>query len=162
MTGSCTLGVDPGLDGALALLSPDGDLIVHDMPVFNLKTKRVVDEYGLARLVDDWSAQIGCAWLEQVGVRPGEGAVGAFSFGRGYGILRGVLAANFLTIHDVTPAKWKGALKVRGEKDESRARAAALFPAHGALWPLKKHHGRAEAALIAAYGASQNAARAAA
>ncbi len=93
-------------------------------------------------------------WLEQVGTRPGEGAVGAFSFGRGYGLLRGVCAANFLTIIDVTPATWKAAMKVRGDKDESRARASALFPRHGQLWPLK-HDGRAEAVLIAAHGMRQ-------
>lgn len=147
------LGIDPGLTGALALYYPDGSLEIQDMPVYELKTKRAVDEYALARILDDWSTRTREVWLEQVGVRPGEGAVGAFTFGRGYGLLRGICCSNFLTIHDVTPSVWKRALKVTGDKDEARQRASALLPRHGRLWPLKKHDGRAEAALIALYGA---------
>lgn len=151
-TGS--LGIDPGLSGAVALYD-DGALEVHDIPTLVIGTKRQIDEYALARLIDSLSARIGVVWLEQVGTRPGEGAVGAFSFGKGYGLLRGICAANFLTIQDVTPQVWKRALKVSRDKDESRARASALFPRFGQLWPLKKHDGRAEAALIALYGAQR-------
>lgn len=156
MIGSCILGIDPGLSGALALYDPtDATLEILDMPVFQLKTKRQVDEYALARIIDDWSPRTREVWLELVGVRPGEGAVGAFTFGKGYGLIRGICAANFLTIIDVTPASWKGAMKVRGDKDESRLRASVLMPRQAHLWPLKKHDGRAEAALIARHGAEQ-------
>lgn len=150
------LGIDPGLSGALALYDVDGSLEVMDIPTLQMRTKRVLDEYALARIIDNWSVRIHEVWLEQVGVRPGEGAVGAFTFGRGYGALRGICAANFLTIMDVTPQGWKAALKVRGDKDESRQRASALFPRSGGLWPLKKHDGRAEAALIALHGMRQS------
>lgn len=151
------LGIDPGLSGALALYDPDEEsLEIFDIPTLQMKTKRVLDEYALARIIDNWSARIGSVWLEQVGVRPGEGAVGAFTFGRGYGALRGICAANFLTIHDVTPQVWKAALRVKGDKDESRQRASALLPRQAHQWPLKKHDGRAEAALIAIHGARQN------
>jgi hypothetical protein len=155
MTASCILGIDPGLSGALALYDVDGSLEVMDIPTLQMRTKRVIDEYALARIVDNWSSRVREVWLEQVGVRPGEGAVGAFTFGRGYGALRGICAANFLTIMDVTPATWKAALQVRGDKDESRLRASTLFPRHGGMWPLKKHDGRAEAALIALHGMRQ-------
>jgi crossover junction endodeoxyribonuclease RuvC len=150
------LGIDPGLDGALALYGPTGLLRLEDIPTLEVGTKRQVDHYALARLVDDMAGDVAEVWLEKVGTRPGEGAVGAFSFGRGYGVLLGVCAANFLSIVDVTPAAWKAALKVRGEKDESRLRASALMPRHAGLWPLKKHHGRAEAALIAWHGFHQS------
>lgn len=155
MTASAILGIDPGLSGALALYDVNATLEVVDIPTLRLKTKRVIDEYALARIIDNWSSRIREVWLEQVGVRPGEGAVGAFTFGRGYGTLRGICAANFLTLVDVTPAAWKGALKVRGDKDESRLRASTLLPRHAHLWPLKKHDGRAEAALIALHGSQQ-------
>ena len=155
MTASAILGIDPGLSGALALYDVDGSLEIVDVPTLQLKTKRVVDEYALARIIDGWSSRVREVWLEQVGTRPGEGAVGAFTFGRGYGVLRGICAANFLPIVDVTPATWKAAMKVRGDKDESRLRASAVFPRHANLWPLKKHDGRAEAALIALHGARQ-------
>jgi hypothetical protein len=42
-------------------------------------------------------------WLEKVHTMPGEGPVGAFSFGRTYGLIRGICCANFLPINDVTP-----------------------------------------------------------
>ncbi|WP_219926473.1 hypothetical protein, partial [Corynebacterium diphtheriae] len=87
------------LSGALALLDIDGSLEVVDMPTLQLK-KRVIDEYALARIIDNWSSRVREVWLEQVATRPGEGAVGAFTFGRGYGLLRGICAANFLTIID--------------------------------------------------------------
>jgi hypothetical protein len=41
---------------------------------------------------------------------------------------------------------------VPAEKDGARARASQLLPQHAGHWPLKKHDGRAEAALIALYG----------
>jgi hypothetical protein len=168
VSGACILGIDPGLDGALALYDPlDRSLEVMDMPVFQLKTKRRIDEYALARIVDDWSERTREVWLELVNAMPsfgpkgaGEarrsmGAASAFNFGKGYGLVRGVCAANFLTIIDVTPGAWKAAMKVHGPKDESRQRASVLLPRAADRWPLKKHHGRAEAALIALHGARQ-------
>lgn len=148
------LGIDPGLGGALALYRADGALEIVDMPTLQLK-KRVINEYALARIVDDWASSVREVWLEQVGVRPGEGAVGAFSFGRGYGVIRGICAANFLTIVDVTPQTWKRAMKIAGAKDEARAAASALFPACASQFVRKRDDGRAEAALIALYGALQ-------
>lgn len=152
------LGIDPGLSGALALYDPDGGLLsVDDVPVLEArrasgKIKRSVDAYELSRLIDSLSKHIGIVMLEQVGVRPGEGAVGAFSFGEGYGLIRGICCANFLRVELVTPQVWKRAMGVKGDKDESRARASQLMPTNCGLWPLKKHDGRAEAALIALYG----------
>lgn len=152
--GTAILGIDPGLSGALALYDVDGSLEVIDIPTLQLK-KRVIDEYALARIVDDWSGRIREVWLEQVGVRPGEGAVGAFAFGRGYGLIRGLCTASFLPIIDVTPASWKRAMNVSADKDAARAKASALFPRYSGCWPLKKHDGRAEAALIALHGMRQ-------
>jgi crossover junction endodeoxyribonuclease RuvC len=149
------LGIDPGKTGALALLQPDGLLMIEDVPVFKIGSKTTVDHYALARVIDNWSPLKPVVWLEQVGTRPGEGSVGAFDFGRTYGILLGVCAAHFLTVNLVTPASWKVAMKVKGDKDESRAAACTMFPRQSVLFARKKDDGRAEAALIAAYGVRQ-------
>lgn len=148
------LGIDPGLDGALAFYNPtSGALDVYDMPTLQ-KTKRVVNEYELARLVDCLAKDVRAAVLEQVGARPGEGAVGAFSFGRGYGVLRGILSAHFIRIHDVSPQAWKRAHKLTGlPKAASCARATELFPRHSDLFNRAKDNGRADAACLAHYGA---------
>jgi crossover junction endodeoxyribonuclease RuvC len=148
------IGVDPGKSGALALLHlATGELKVEDVPVFRLKGKTSIDHYGLARIIDAWSPLNPVVFLEQVSSRPGEGHAGAFDFGRTYGLILGVLAGNFLRVELVSPSVWKAAMRVRGEKDVSRARASTLFPRHSALFARVKDDGRAEAALIALHGA---------
>jgi crossover junction endodeoxyribonuclease RuvC len=154
MTGRLILGIDPGLDGALALVDgPTGALVnVYDTPVLTLKTGRQLDEYKLAALVDEWGSNLSEAWIERANAHPHGGVTSSFTSGRGYGQLRGIICANFVPLHDVGAAMWKRALGVTGDKDESRKAASAIWPKEGFRWPLKKHHGRAEAALIAVYG----------
>ena len=149
------LGIDPGLSGALAFLGPSG-LVIHDMPVLTVGKKREIDEIELARIIDA-AGPIERAYLEQVGVRPGEGAVGAFSFGRGYGLLRGILRAAFIPITDITPAKWQRDLGIKAGagKDASRALAKEHFQRDAGLFARVKDDGRADAALIALWGRKQ-------
>ncbi|MBC7907617.1 MAG: hypothetical protein H7Y60_12860 [Rhodospirillaceae bacterium] len=45
-------------------------------------------------------------------------------------------------------------LALPADKDGARARASQLLPAHAGLWCRAKYDGRAEAALIAYYGAT--------
>ena len=149
-----TLGIDPGLTGALCLLN-GAAIDVFDVPTLQIGKKSHVDVYALARLIDQLSTSNPTVFLEQVGTRPGEGAVGAFSFGHTCGLLRGICAAHFLKIEMVTPATWKRAMKVTGDKDECRAKAAAMWPRHSGLFARKKDDGRAEAALLAVYGRRQ-------
>ena len=60
------------------------------------------------------------AFVEHVSVRPGEGAVGAFAFGRSRGVIEGVLGALGVPIAFITPASWKPALGLAGaSKDAS-------------------------------------------
>ena len=152
------LGIDPGLSGALAFLTPStGALTVLDVPTFTLgrngKAKREVDAVELARLVDA-AVHIDHAFVEQVGAMPGQGVSSVFAFGKVYGLLLGILAANSIPHTLVTPQKWKRALSVPAEKDGARARASQLMPAHAGQWTRIKDDGRAEAALIAYYGAT--------
>ena len=148
------LGVDPGLNGALAFLDVTaGSLTIHDMPTIEagVRSKRVVDEAALARLIDPAAAN--AAFIEKVGAMPGNGAVSMFGFGVSYGLVRGVVAANFIPVTLVPPQTWKSKLGVPASKEGARARASQLLPAFSNLWSLAKHDGRAEAALIAYYGA---------
>jgi crossover junction endodeoxyribonuclease RuvC len=77
------LGIDIGVSGALALLTPEGELVeVADMPVLadGAKGRKTVNAPLLASIIYRWHATQ--AFVEYVGARPGEGAVGAFAFGR--------------------------------------------------------------------------------
>jgi crossover junction endodeoxyribonuclease RuvC len=147
-------GIDPGLDGALALVDlHTGDLVnVYDTPTLTLKNGREIDGYKLAAQVDQWSPNLTEVWIERVSARPGEGVSSSFTFGRGYGELCGIVYANFIPLRSVGAAMWKRGMGVTGDKDESRKAASAIWPTQEWRWPLKKHHGRAEAALIAVYG----------
>lgn len=156
---NCILGIDPGLTGALALLDPIArTLEITDVPTITARSgKRSIDEHALAAIIRDWAPRIADVWIEQVGTRPGEGHVGAFSFGRSVGALRGVCAGLLLPIWEVTPQTWKRTLTVTADKDHARTRATEVFPADAALWSRKMDHNRAEAALIALYGWHQRA-----
>ncbi len=77
------LGVDPGVNGAIAVLGSDGELVsVHDMPFLadGPAGRRAVNAPLLAEIIAKSRATE--AFCEFVGARPKEGAVGAFSFGR--------------------------------------------------------------------------------
>ena len=153
------LAIDPGLSGAIAILGPSlDDLVVHDMPVHVLarggKAKRDVDAVELVSIIRlaELSGALDHTFVEQVGAMPGQGLSSTFAFGKGYGIVLGALAALSVPVTTVPPQRWKKALGVPAGKDAARARASQLMPRHAHHWPLKKHDGRAEAALIALFG----------
>jgi len=152
------LGIDPGLDGALALLDSELNLLeVWDVPTLELsrngKAKREIDVQALVDMVEGVVVYRPKVWIENSTPMPGQGSASTFAFGKTFGLLYGVCAAKKLVIERVAPQKWKKALAVPKEKDGARARASVLMPAHSTHWPLKRHDGRAEAALIALYGA---------
>ena len=73
-----------------------------------------------------------------------------------YGAALATLATLQIPYRTVTPPVWKKAYRLIGcDKDESRARALELFPTAIDALRLKKHHGRADALLMAEYLRSQ-------
>lgn len=154
MTG-LVLGIDPDLHGALALVDRRTGRLeeVLDIPVLVLAKGRVeLDTPQLATLLDLWSSKIGDAWIEKAGPQPIQGVRGAFGTGYTYGVLVGLVRAQFIRLHAVPPATWKRAMGVTSDKDEARKEASLKFPTDCGRWALKKNHGRAEATLIACYG----------
>ena len=147
---ACILGVDPGLSGAVAFYFPvQGVVSVEDMPV----AAGDVDAATLAARIAQMRPDI--AIVEQVASRPGQGVASVFKFGSGYGIVRGVIAAAGVPLHLVSPARWKRAYGLDADKEKSRALALRFWPTRADLFGRKRDHGRAEAALIARYGAER-------
>ena len=147
------IGCDIGRAGALALLSPEGELLeVVDMPVLNdgPKGRASVNAPLLASVIYRWQATR--AFVEYVGARPGEGAGGAFAFGRARGCVEGVCAAAGLPVAFLTPPVWKRAVGIPpgkdGAKDAARSEAIRRWPGKAELFARVKDDGRAEAALI--------------
>jgi hypothetical protein len=150
------LGIDPGISGALAWLDDSGEIVaVEDMPTVSVKKGRgernVVCPQVLADLVWQYEKGTRVACVEQVGTRPKEGPVGAFSFGRSMGVVEGVLAGATIRLQYVSPRVWVPAMGIRGGKDESRAIAMRRWPKQSKLFSRKKDDGRSDAALIALY-----------
>lgn len=147
-------GIDPGKSGAIAILDRAGDLVaVYDMPTTKTSTGRqAVDPHGVAEILRKHEPSM--TVLEQVATRPGEGAVGAFSFGTSYGVVLGVLAALGLRHKLTRPDAWKKQVGIpaKSEKSVSIAFAKRLVPScadalAGPKGGLKD--GRAEAVLLA-------------
>ena len=68
-----TLGIDIGLNGAIAVVEGDRLIDVHDMPTFSMerngKNKRMVNAAELARLIRQASPS--SAYLERLNAMPG-------------------------------------------------------------------------------------------
>jgi crossover junction endodeoxyribonuclease RuvC len=153
-------GVDPGLTGALSVFI-NGELReVRDMPVRDTgstgKTKRKVCAAGLAALVRDWRARFGpdaeMAVIESVAAMPGQGVSSMFSLGHSCGAIEAAFLALGVSVQFVTPGAWKRAAGLSADKGHARGMASLRWPSMAGEWQRVKDHGRAEAALIGAYG----------
>jgi crossover junction endodeoxyribonuclease RuvC len=137
------VGIDVGLSGALAFLDPSNPSTVEifDIPVHLLarggKAKREIDIVELIRLLA--ARRITHAFVEQVSSMPGQGLSSTFAFGKGFGIVLGVLASHSIPMTLIPPATWKRALGVPAAKDGARARASQLLPQCAGQWALKKN-----------------------
>lgn len=145
----CILGVDPGLSGAVAFYFPSRpDLIgAEDMPVVDGS----IDVAHLARRIGQMATSL--AIVERVGSMPGQGLSSTFRFGVAYGAVLGVLGALAIPVHLVAPGKWKRHFALPADKEAARGLAIRTWPA-SPHFSRKKDHGRAEASLLAKYGAS--------
>ena len=153
-----TLGIDPGLTGALALLGPGGDLeLVADLPIIRDRSLAWVDGAELQTIIRDAAhGRPVRAIVERVSAMPRQGVASVFTFGVGFGSILGTLQALHVGITFVTPAVWKLALGLGKDKRASLDRARLLYPA--ADLRLAKHDGRAEALLIAHHAITRRAA----
>ena len=153
------IGIDPGLSGAVAVVSEDGaGYEVHDMPVIKIGSKRQYDILKLYELLQGFGDSLPC-YCEKVGAMPGQGVTSMFSFGMGYGIAQAlaISAGHRLTL--VRPQTWKAKMlrDVAKSKHSACGVARNLFPEAvivGKRGGLKD--GRCEALLIAELARREN------
>lgn len=151
-------GIDPGLSGGIAVISAEDVVQVFEMP----ETEGDLAELFETRIAP---SRISFCLIEKVGAFPGQGRSGIFTFGRGTGLLVGLLLAHHISHQEIRPQDWQRALGIpprrtlpkkpkpgkyypaeepkREFKRRLRAKAQALFP--GILIDLKT----ADALLIA-------------
>jgi len=158
---SYVIGIDPGINGAIAIFR-DGKLeSVVDMPTVEIASgktiKRHISAVTLRNILELDMYQFSHVVIEKVGAMPGQGVTSMFNFGRSAGIIEGVVAAMHFPSTYVTPATWTKAVGRAAGKDASRMRAMELFPAKADLFKRAKDDGRADAALIAYWYLTKNA-----
>lgn len=143
------LGIDPGQSGAIALYDTAHPalIVVADMPIVG----GAVDAVELARLIREWVPDL--AVVEAVHSMPKQGVASSFKFGTSYGIALGIVGALHLAHRLVAPTVWKKHFRLSADKEQSRALAIRTWPACGTSFSRKKDADRAEAALLARYGA---------
>lgn len=147
---SLLIGIDPGVSGAIAVVG-GGQVACLEMPTVEINGKRRVDPAGLTvalMALADGGHRIRMAVLEHVQGVQGTGATSAFSFGRSFGVVEGVLAGMAIPHTLVRPQVWTKALGVSRDKGSHRAAAARLWPKHADLFARVKDDGRADAALL--------------
>lgn len=168
------IGIDPGISGAIAVFDTESrQVIFHDTPTVTVKVgKKFKNQMNAPEIVEilEYLKVRGEVFvtIEKVNAMPGRkndphhpgqtmeasmGVTSAFNFGMGFGIWIGILSALKVPFQQVHPITWKKSVMadMSKEKDASRIKAMQLFPHTANDLKLKKHHGRADALLIAAW-----------
>jgi crossover junction endodeoxyribonuclease RuvC len=158
MTTKYTLGIDPGLKGAISVLNSATHEIINifDIPIKKRSKshKNQINEIELARIIDDLSTKLHIekAIIEHVHAMPSQGVTSSYNFGETVGIIKGIIAGNIIPLEEVASPVWKRYFFLLGkDKNASIDKASELFPKDTHRWTLKKHDGRCESALIALY-----------
>lgn len=176
MNQKTVIGVDPGLKGAIAVITQEA-YAVHDVPTLTVEgsrrrsartgkmTTKKSERYDVAEIrrlitqIRDNAHANGLPvelWVEDVHPMPGEGSMGAFSLGKAMMLWEVAACWADIPFSKVHPMTWKRVMMngMGRKKDAAVARAQELFPnavLRGPMGGLKD--GRAEALLIAKYGA---------
>lgn len=151
------LGIDPGLDGGLALIDEmPHRLLLEPMPTLP-GGKRELDDQKLAELLRAWAP--GHVFIERVHAMPKQGVSSSFRFGEGCGVIRGIIAALGLPHTYVTPQAWMKVMlaggPTRGDKGVAMKRCAELWPGtdfRASARARLPHSGLCDSALLAEYG----------
>lgn len=123
------LGIDPGQNGGLVLLSSYRVLKSSKMPV----TERGIWDWLSDRRIDVQVMGV----IEKVHSMPGQGVSSTFKFGVNYGLLRMALVGQRISFEGVTPQTWQKRLGVPSRKptesktdfkNRLKALAQRLFP----------------------------------
>ena len=152
------LGIDPGLSGALAVLEIEDhgfDLIsVIDVPTVGEAAKRRVWIGPLTEWLMEINPAPEVAFIERAQAMPEQGASSGFIYGRAVGALEAAVLCSGIRLRTAEPSSWKRKLGLIGKgKAESQALAVKMISGLGEALDRKKDHNRAEAMLIAIYGA---------
>lgn len=140
------IGIDPGKDGALAVIIDSGkaSIVPFDQDAYRLVLRQFCMQARMAQTR---------AVLEHVGAMPGQGVTSMFSFGENFGYIKGLLEAFEIPYELVRPQRWKKEYGISG-KNQSVEVCKRLFPGVSLRRTercKKDHDGMAEALLMAEF-----------
>ena len=148
----CVIGIDPGLNGGIAVLSSTGEVIdVTKMPPTMFDIYSYLEEYSSVNAV---------CYMERVGLgMPGQSSKATATFSRHCGHLEMALLSLKIPTFEVTPQKWMKSYQLSNNKGCSKtewknilkSKAQQLFPSLGKSITLAT----SDALLIAGYGRKQ-------
>ena len=152
------IGIDPGLNGAIAVLENNKVLNIFDVPVMpeGKKNKRQINSAQLVKMLEEIIKDLDknevTVVVENVSAMPGQGVTSMFNFGQTFGAIKGICAALSLPIFFVRPAKWKKHFDlINSSKDASRTKAIELYPTISDKLSKKKDVNKSDAILIARF-----------
>jgi hypothetical protein len=164
------IGIDIGLKGAIAVISPDGVITTHIMPVI----KDQLDMRGLQDLMDltiiNQSSSSMSAVFEKLGVIFGSSKATAFSMGMQLGAIEMLCVSQNLSYSKVPAKQWQkdmfmGINEITNSKGKRDTKAMALV-AVKRLFPqlklafgeraTKPHDGLVDAVLMAEWARRNN------
>lgn len=156
------IGIDTGFSGGMALLSDDGLHDCCDVPnfweVLKSKTKagkpkrrRRLNYTQTLNTLSHWK-RLGATVMviEKVHAMPADGGSAAFSFGEAFGAFKAIACSLGFEVYLVTPQAWKKDCQLIGT-DKNASLDLAIDKFGPDFFTLKRHHNRADAALIALY-----------
>src|SRR5262249_16733414 len=123
-----------------------------DVPGVGTGAKERVDVATIRNFIDRHKPSR--ALIERAQAMPKQDASSGFKYGRAVGAIEATIALCSIPVEIAEPSAWKRHWHLPGKNKESgRQKALQLFPTAHAALARKKDHGRAEASLIALYGA---------
>ena len=153
-----TIGIDPGISGAICFMENSKIIEVIDMPSMaeGKKNKKQVNGSQvfneITKYIKDKKSNEVKVVIEHVSAMPGQGVTSMFNFGQSFGILKGICSAMNLSMYFVRPVKWKKHFNlINSSKDASRTKAIEIFPYFSKNLSKKKDSNKADAILIASY-----------
>ena len=153
-------GIDPGKDGALAILGyREAPILVpfseteYANQLRRLDFCRTEAEKDLEAIMHVPATEVFCV-VEHVNAMPGQGVTSCFSFGQNFGVILGLLTAFRIPYELVRPQKWKRVFSCTSDKNTSIEVAQRMFPGVDLRRTpkcQKPHDGICEALLMAEY-----------
>jgi crossover junction endodeoxyribonuclease RuvC len=157
------VGVDPGLNGGIAIINQKGIATARVMPTVAIKrggkNRHTYDHAELARLFKEIGEADCYVCVEEQQAFPGQGVVSMYSIGYGYGMLIQCLHDFNIRFETVKAKEWQKMFGILGKKGDTKTQAARvckkLYPKvnlYSSIRATKPHSGKADAILICTYG----------